>query len=151
MASHEDFVRLLREGMQRRGMTQAQLAESLGIVSSAISAWKVGTVPTDKHLRGLERVLRIPYSQLKHALGAAVVITVPLDEHADAETRQLVADYVQLSNQDRGAVRNMVAALHATRQHTPVPLPDHEHTDNGTPRETPECRERETAESRRLL
>ena len=147
------WIRLIREALERRGMKQVDLADRCEVKEPTVSYWlaKDGGYPEDSRLPLIARALGVPLPDLYHAQGRAKIITVPLDEHMDAETRQLVADYVQLSNQDRGAVRNMVAALHATRQHTPVPLPDHEHTDNGTPRETPECRERETAESRRLL
>src|SRR5690606_25544216 len=50
-------------------VTQAQLAEKLGVRRSALSQWKLGqTRPTPEHLRELQRVTRIDYDRLLDAL-----------------------------------------------------------------------------------
>lgn len=50
-------------------VTQAQLAEKLGVRRSALSQWKLGKArPTPEHLRELHRVTRIDYDRLLEAL-----------------------------------------------------------------------------------
>lgn len=50
-------------------VTQAQLADKLGVRRSALSQWKLGQArPTPENLRELHRVTRIDYSRLLEAL-----------------------------------------------------------------------------------
>ena len=50
-------------------VTQAQLADKLGVRRSALSQWKLGKArPTPAHLRELHRVTRIDYDRLLEAL-----------------------------------------------------------------------------------
>ena len=50
-------------------VSQAQLADKLGVTRSAVSQWKLGqSRPTPANLRDLARLTRIPYEDLRIAV-----------------------------------------------------------------------------------
>lgn len=55
----QELVKILDIEMAERGMTQKDFCNALGIGSSAMSAWRKGSMPTPKRLADIERLLGI--------------------------------------------------------------------------------------------
>lgn len=55
----------LKEQRNRHGLTQAQLADRLGVTQSAVAQWEAGSVtPTVARLRAIAHTLEVPTAEL---------------------------------------------------------------------------------------
>ena len=71
---------LIEDGMRQKGLTQEQLARSIGVASSAITGIrKRGSIPRLDTLKGIATALDIPYDQVLEATGHPI----PTYEHTD--------------------------------------------------------------------
>lgn len=55
----------------RRGHTQAQAAEAMGISRQTVSAWESGTPPSIRHVRGVAAYLGVTPDELLRWTGRA--------------------------------------------------------------------------------
>lgn len=55
----QELTRILDIELAERGMSQKEFCNILGIGSSAMSAWRKGSMPTPKRLAEIERLLEI--------------------------------------------------------------------------------------------
>ena len=57
-----EITRIIDDRLDELKMTQKQFCNKLGVSSSAMSAWRNGSVPTPKRLAEIERILGISFS-----------------------------------------------------------------------------------------
>lgn len=59
---------MIRDARIRKGMTQAGLAETIGVSQGAVGQWEQGmTIPRPKHIVRLSTLLDIPVEELLKA------------------------------------------------------------------------------------
>ena len=59
---------MIRDARIRKGMTQAGLAENIGVSQGAVGQWEQGmTIPRPKHIIRLSSLLEIPVEELLKA------------------------------------------------------------------------------------
>ena len=59
---------MIRDARIRKGMTQAGLAETIGVSQGAVGQWEQGmTIPRPKHIVRLSTLLEIPVDELLKA------------------------------------------------------------------------------------
>lgn len=59
---------MIRDARIRKGMTQAGLAETIGVSQGAVGQWEQGmTIPRPKHIVRLSTLLDIPVDELLKA------------------------------------------------------------------------------------
>lgn len=56
------LVRIIDEELYGRGMTQKEFCEAIGIQSSAMSAWRKGSMPRPERIAQIEKYLGISFS-----------------------------------------------------------------------------------------
>lgn len=60
-----DIVRVIDEELARRGMTQYEFCRAIGIQSSAMSAWRKGSMPKRERIAQIEKYLGIDLSDIE--------------------------------------------------------------------------------------
>lgn len=110
----EAFRRTLRLAVERRGLSQTDLAEKLGVSQNSVSTWLLGrSVPEPERVFAIERALDVDPGSLSVHLGY-----VPSDA-ADAAKpgfREYVAAMPEL---DDSAKRAILGAYEAVVSHPP--------------------------------
>ena len=56
------IVKIIDAELDKRDMTQKEFCEAIGVKSSAMSAWRKGSVPTPQRIVAIERVLGISFA-----------------------------------------------------------------------------------------
>ncbi len=56
------LAKIIDEELYRRGMTQKEFCETIGIQSSAMSAWRKGSMPRPERIAQIEKCLEISFS-----------------------------------------------------------------------------------------
>ncbi|HEV7663200.1 MAG TPA: helix-turn-helix domain-containing protein [Chloroflexota bacterium] len=81
------FAGWLQASMQNRGLTQAQLARTVGVADTQVSRWRRGqVVPTVQYLQRLADTFGIQRVTLDQLVGLPVAQATPeADAHVDAE------------------------------------------------------------------
>ena len=64
----KDIGQMIRDARIKKGMTQAGLAETIGVSQGAVGQWEQGmTIPRPKHIVRLSTLLDIPVEELLKA------------------------------------------------------------------------------------
>jgi transcriptional regulator with XRE-family HTH domain len=80
------FAGWLQASMRSRGLTQAQLARSVGVADTQVSRWRRGqVVPTVQYLQRLADAFGVERIALDELVGLPVAQTQPLGEQRDPE------------------------------------------------------------------
>lgn len=58
----KQLVKIIDDKLAERGMTQKEFCAQLGIQSSAMSAWRKGSMPKPERLKDIEKYLGISFS-----------------------------------------------------------------------------------------
>lgn len=89
MPGNEERVRFggwLAASMQSRGLSQAQLARSVGVADTQVSRWRRGhVVPTVQYLQRLADTFGVDRVTLDRLVGYPVAETAPAGSSAEAE------------------------------------------------------------------
>lgn len=59
----KDVVRIIDAELSKRGMTQLEFCNSIGVRSSSYSAWRKGSMPKPERLKQIEEYLGISFSE----------------------------------------------------------------------------------------
>ena len=69
MSRENSFGRYLRDRRKHLGMTQAVLAEKMGVSKSAVAKWETdGGLPDRSNLKGLSEYLRVSLEELHNRI-----------------------------------------------------------------------------------
>lgn len=112
-------VERLKERMEARNLSQAELARRVGIAQTSIFKLLSGQSYGSRHLHKIARELGTTPAYLTRETDDPESDQV--DEVLSYEDRQDIALLQQLSNQDRGAIRQLMLSL--TDKATPAPKP----------------------------
>ncbi len=86
MAVSNRFAGWLQASMHSRGLTQAQLARSVGVADTQVSRWRRGqVVPTVPYLQRLADTFGVPRVTLDQLVGLPVAQARRADPELDAE------------------------------------------------------------------
>lgn len=58
----QEIVKVIDEELQRRGLTQYEFCNAIGVQSSAMSAWRKGSMPKRERIEQIEKYLNISFS-----------------------------------------------------------------------------------------
>src|SRR5262245_750404 len=82
----ERFAGWLASSMQSRGLTQAQLARSVGVADTQVSRWRRGqVVPTVQYLQRLADTFGVERTTLDRLVGYPVAEAAPSGSEAETE------------------------------------------------------------------
>ena len=58
----QEIVKVIDEELQRRGLTQYEFCNAIGVQSSAMSAWRKGSMPKRERIEQIEKYLNISFA-----------------------------------------------------------------------------------------